>query len=174
MLKKFSYFFILLLILQNSASAHQTSAKTASKTELLPLGDGHISTSPKVGYIFSCQSKFNGGGAFRDGDWIVGDKWNPAAKPTVQGSVMWPDHYFSLKLENTKLLVKSNDLPDHATGIFPINSSDTAYYFDRNPNSISAQSISLNLPSQPKLADQPSCLPMGMIGIALTGIAIFN
>ena len=104
----------------------------------------------------------------------MGDKWNPAAKPTVQGSVMWPDHYFSLKLENTKLLVKSNDLPDHATGIFPINSSDPAYYFDRNPNSISAQSISLNLPSQPKLADQPSCLPMGMIGIALTGIAIFN
>jgi hypothetical protein len=71
-------------------------------------------------------------------------------------------------------VVKSNDLPAHPTGIFPIGYADPAYAFDTNPNSISKQSIVLTLPTNPQLADRPSCLPMGMIGIALTGIAIFN
>lgn len=140
----------------------------------LPLGDGHISTSAKSGYIFSCQTNFHREGAFKDGDWIVGDKWNPSAKPQVKGNVLWPDYYFSIELAGNQRLIKSNDLPDHATGIFPIQYSDPAYSFDRNPNSISKQNIVLTIPVEPKLAQQPSCLPMGMIGIALTGIAIFN
>ena len=45
---------------------------------------------------------------------------------------------------------------------------------DRNPNSIEAQTIALTLPADPKIAAQPSCVPMGMIGVALNGVAIFN
>ncbi len=142
----------------------------------LPLGDGHISTSPKVGYIYSCQTHFsqNAGGAFKSGDWISGDKWNPNAKPKVQGNVTWPNHFFTISTEGNKRIVTSNDLPDHPTGIFPIGYSDPAYSFDQNPNSIIKQSIALTMDLNPKLAEKPSCLPMGMIGIALTGIAIFN
>ncbi len=141
----------------------------------LPLGDGYISTYPKVNYIYSCQTKFGGlGGAQRVGDWIVGDKWYPDSKPKVQGSVAWPEHYFKIINQVDKRVVTSNDLPDHNTGIFPIQRIDPAYYYDRNPNSIYKQNIVLNLPIMPKLADNPSCLPMGLIGIALTGVAIFN
>ncbi len=163
--KQLCYFFIFLLFNFN-AFAHGDG--------YLPLGDGRISTSAKQGYIFSCQTNFNGGGAFRDGDWIKGNKWNPNGKPLVQGSVSWPNHFFTISTQDNKRLIKSNDLPDHPTGIFPIGYSDPAYYFDRNPNSILEQNIVLTMPTEPKLAAHPSCLDMGMIGIALTGVAIFN
>jgi len=28
----------------------------------LPLGDGHVTTSPQIGSVYSCQTSFNGGG----------------------------------------------------------------------------------------------------------------
>lgn len=161
----YKYFFCL-FFLANSAIAHEAA--------YLPLGDGKISTKAKSGYIFSCQTEFHGGGAFRDGDWILGNKWNPDAKPNVQGSVSWPNHFLTIETQGEKRLIKSNDLPDHPTGIFPIAYSDPAYFFDRNPNSILEQNIILTIPTNPKLAAQPTCLGMGMIGIALTGVAIFN
>lgn len=165
-LRRIALYLFLFLATQNSF-AHEGS--------YLPLGDGHISTSPKIGHIFSCQTNFNGGeGSFRDGNWIVGNTWNPSAKPIVQGNVSWADHYFTIETQGDQRLIKSNDLPDHPTGIFPIGYLDPAYSFDRNPNSISKQNIVLTIPTNPQLADSPSCLGMGMIGIALTGVAIFN
>ncbi len=163
MLKKF----LIGLFVCVSANAHETAG-------YLPLGDGHISTSAKAGYIFSCQTNFHGGGAYQDGSWIVGDKWNPNGKPSVQGNVMWPDHSLTIAVEGDRRVVKSNDLPDHATGIFPISSSDLAFAYDRNPNSIIAQKIVLSMPTNPKIAAEPSCLPMGLIGVALTGVSVFN
>jgi hypothetical protein len=170
MFRNLILFSITFLALAFSASAHQTN----SVEEILPLGDGHVSSAPKVGYVFSCKTSFSGGGAKHAGDWIVGDKWKPNSKPIVQGKIMWPDHSFTISDENNQRVVRSNDLPDHATGIFPIGFTDSAYAFDTNPNSISKQSIILTLSKNPQLAAQPSCLPMGMIGIALTGVAIFN
>lgn len=150
-------------------------AARAHETGYLPLGDGHISTSAKVGYIYSCQTNFSGGrGAHAQGDWIVGDKWNPKEKPVVQGQVEWPNHYLSITVEGNKRVVKSNDLPDHVTGIFPIRPTDLAYAYDRNPNSISEQTVVLTMPLNPQIAAEPSCLPMGLIGVALTGVSIFN
>lgn len=166
-LKKMSKkLFLSLFLLASNASAHNTN--------YLPLGDGKVSTEAKSGYIFSCQTEFKGGGAFNAGDWISGDKWYPDNKPNVQGSVSWPNHLFTIETVGEKRLIKSNDLPDHPTGTFPIAYSDPAYSFDRNPNSILEQNIVLTLPTNPKIASQPSCLNMGMIGIALTGVAIFN
>ena len=68
-----------------------------------------------------------------------------------------------------------NGLPKWGTtGEFPISSSDDAYRYDRNPNSIYAQSVSYSLPRHPKAASSAGCLPMGAIGIAKNGVAIFN
>src|SRR5690349_9233481 len=39
----------------------------------LPLGDGHVSTQPLAGSVWSCQSSFNGRGADHIGDWVNGD-----------------------------------------------------------------------------------------------------
>jgi hypothetical protein len=33
----------------------------------IPLGDGYVSTSPKVGYVDSCQTRFGGIGVLKDG-----------------------------------------------------------------------------------------------------------
>jgi hypothetical protein len=58
--------------------------------------------------------------------------------------------------------------------VFPIRPDEPAYQYDRNPNAIRAQNVLLNLPAVPAPAAAPSCLPMGPIGIALSGAAIFN
>ena len=57
-------------------------------------------------------------------------------------------------------------IPDHNTDDFP-----NSY----NPNTITAQSYSYSLPADPQLmTDGVGCLPMGIIGFAINGVAIFN
>ncbi len=139
----------------------------------LSLGDGKISSSPKVGYLMSCQQHWRRP-VMHGGPWIHGAEWNPAQKPSVEGHVVWPDSHISIRTEGNERVIVANNLPDHATGVFPISSSDPAYQYDRNPNSIRAQNILLRLPLHPEAAAQPSCVPMGMIGFATDGVAIYN
>jgi len=140
----------------------------------LPLGDGKVSTSPRVGYVYSCQTAFTGGGATGATPWISGTSWNLTAKPTVQGSVMWPNSHITITLQGEQRVVSANNLPSHATGVFPIAASDPAYAYDRNPNSIQEQTILLTLAANPTAAATPSCVPMGMIGFTLSGAALYN
>ena len=142
----------------------------------IPVGDGKISTSPKAGYLFSCQQRFNpnAGGAQASGDWLVGNFWYPKRKPTVDGSVGWNGAGAKVTLRGAVREVTSNGLPTHATGTFPVSPNDDAYSYDRNPNRIRRHSISLKLPANPQIAAQASCVPMGLIGVSLTGVAIFN
>jgi hypothetical protein len=142
----------------------------------LPLGDGKISPAPTRGYVYSCQQRFNPNapGAFRTGPWIKGDHWTRDGKPQVEGKVTWPNSQISVTREGDKRVVRANNLPDHATGEFPIRPGTEAYQYDRNPNHIGAQEILLTLPAEPQAAAQPSCVPMGMIGFAVSGVAIFN
>lgn len=141
--------------------------------ETLPLGDGKISLQPQVGHIFSCTSSFGSGGALVAGPWISGDTWVPNDKVVVDGAVSWTSEVTITTPEGGRVIV-SNGLPDHTTGIFPITPTDDAYQYDRNPNSIRPQAQTLQLPAFPTIAAQPSCLPMGIIGIGLNGVAIFN
>lgn len=143
----------------------------------LPLGDGKISTEPKKGYVYSCQTRFspNAGGAQADGPWINGATWDLTQKISVQGQVAWPSAWFSVDYSGTTLTLSGNGLPTTGTtGTFPVAKSDPAYNYDRNPNSISAQSVDLSLPNNPKVAEEATCVPMGAIGRALNGVAIFN
>jgi len=71
-------------------------------------------------------------------------------------------------------IIRANNLPSHPTGVFPIARSDDAYRYDRNPNPIRPQNILLTLPAEPLPVPTPSCVPMGMIGFALSGTAIYN
>lgn len=153
-----------------------TAFATAIDTSNLPIGDGKISTSPKAGYIYSCRTAGGGGGAEADGPWIHGTTWNLKEKIAVQGAVSWPTAFFAVDPSNgTSHSLSGNGLPvGSQTGVFPISSSDPAYQYDRNPNTIKSQSISYVLPSSPTIAATPSCVPMGIIGVALNGVAIFN
>ena len=141
----------------------------------LPLGDGRISTTPQRGYVFSCVTDFQGSGAQHAGDWIQGSTWDATRKIWVQGEVLWPNARFSLQTTATERMLSGNALPvGHATGNFPIARSDPAYQIDRNPNTIVEQTLSFTLPLQPTLSASAGCVPMGMIGVALNGVPIFN
>jgi len=149
---------------------------SAHAHDALPLGDGNVSSKPKSGNVYSCQQRFNPNapGAQASGKWIRGNEWAPTAKPIVDGAVAWPNSAITVSLEGDQRLVRANNLPDHKTGVFPVARADDAYRYDRNPNSIREQDILLRLPAVPQLASNPSCVPMGMIGFALTGAAIYN
>lgn len=141
----------------------------------LPLGDGKISAQPKAGYVFSCAHQFRGGGARHSGDWIHGNTWDPSQKIAVQGSVAWPAARFRIVDQATTRELIGNDLPvDASTGIFPIQVTDPAYRIDRNPNAIEQQRVRLSLPRNPQFAARASCVPMGMVGVMLNGVALFN
>ena len=141
----------------------------------LPIGDENVSTSPKKGYIFSCQQNFNEGGAEHIGNWVHNNTWDLTEKIHVEGDVLWPKAVFNITKKGNERIINGNGLPlDSPTGIFPVQLSDPASQIGRNPNYIEKQNYSFSLPLNPTFAAQPSCVPMGIVGIGLNGVAIFN
>jgi len=142
----------------------------------LELGDGKYSTSPQTGYVYSCMAQFNfngTGGQGSEGNWLNGDgTWDATKKAVVDGSVTWPNS-FIITIQGDQRVFTGNDLPDHPTGNFPVSPNDDAYTYDRNPNSIQEQSITLSLPANPTAAAQPNCVG-GEVGIMLSGVVIFS
>jgi YHYH protein len=162
-------------ILPTCAMVTAACSQPIDAHDKLPLGDGKISAKPKSGFVMSCQTRFpGGGGAHRSGSWIQDGYWDPSAKPRVEGKVNWPNAQISISIEGTERVVRANNLPKHPTGEFPIRPGSEAYDYDRNPNHIGEQKILLRMPVQPALAQTPHCVPMGMIGFAVSGVAIFN
>ena len=143
------------------ATGYATTPVSAGAINLkaVPLGDGYVSTTPKVGYVDSCVTSFGGiGGAMVDGPWIdtSAKTWDETTKLAVNGAVKWPASSYRVTVSGGRRLIVFNDLPDHATGVFPIASSDPAYAYDRNGNHIAAQSVSWILPASPKPAGKPA------------------
>jgi len=145
----------------------------AINPKALPLGDGKYTTSgPKRGDIYSCGPHNGGGGAQVNGPWIHGKTWDSTAKVTVDGSVHWKS-VLKIAVSGSKLRITGNGLPSHTTGVYPVAASDDAYQYDRNPNSIRAQSLSYSLPASPKAAAKPSCIA-GPIAVMLTGALLYD
>ncbi len=157
-----------------------SGAATKSATGLpdltqLPLGDGKSSTAGSGrDVLYLCRSQTGGGGAQTNGPWIHGSTYDLTAKFVVDGSVAWPNARFKKKVVKTLLRLTGNGLPtNHNTGAFPVAATDDAATVDRNPNTISAQSIALKLAAKPKRLKRPQCTG-GEVGIATNGVAIFN
>ncbi len=142
----------------------------------LKIGDGNVSTTQaKKGYIFTCSTASGGGGSFKDGNWIKDGYWYPDLKPTVDGSIAWDSASVAFSTTDSKRIITGNGLPKGSTtGIYPIASTDDAYQYDRNPNTISSQKISFELPLNPTTAKTPTCLNMGIIGIMTNGVPMFS
>lgn len=142
----------------------------------LPLGNGkYTSTAAKRGYVYSCVTQFTGGGASKVGSWIHGTTWDETQKIAVKGTVSWPSAVYSITISNGKRVLTGNNLPiNHTTGTFPISKSDPAYLVDMNPNTIKAQQLTYSLPLTPTVNSKASCLPMGVIGVMVSGVPIFN
>ncbi len=158
-----------------------SGATRASATDLtrLPLGDGKVSTTgARRGWIYACNAgNPNGGGAFKDGAWIDTKHklFNQKAKATVDGTVDWPSAAVRFTTSAAGgVTVTGNGLPtNRTTGTFPIASSDDAFSYDRNPNTIKAQTVTYHL-LKGTAAAKPTCLNGGPIGIALNGVQFFD
>lgn len=145
---------------------------------LLPVGDSKYSSSAaKQGYVYVCSGyennlKSDNAGASSRGPWFVGTtQYDINKKAKVRGSVSWQAS-FSNKVSGSTRTIATNDLPNHITGVYPIASSDPAYSYDRNPNSIKSQSMTYSLSASPSYGS-PQCMG-GQSGVMLTGVALFN
>jgi hypothetical protein len=147
---------------------------------LLPVGDGKYSSdSAKKGSLYACSQyalsvQGGGGGAGSRGPWFVSNntQYDLNKKAHVRGSVNWQGTYSSVISGGTRRIA-TNDLPlSHATGVFPIASSDPAHAYDKNPNSIKAQTLSYLLTASPVYGDA-QCMG-GEVGVMTTGVALFN
>jgi YHYH protein len=159
------------------AFAHEISKKDGEgRIDLthLPLGDGMLSSEPAKGKLWPCRIDPGAGGAMKDGPWFNkdGKTYDLTAKIRVSGENAW-DAVFAMKVEDGKRLFTTNDLPSHPTGTFPIGREEEAYKYDPNPHRIKAQEFAFQLPLDPILASEPSCVP-GAIGVLTTGSALFN
>ena len=89
----------------------------------------------------------------------------------------------SITFDGTWVTIKCNALPDHTSAYYPVsnplhaNFSGTTFgggTFSQNPNSISTQNITLKIPVNPVVAATHAATPMGVMGVALNGVPLFN
>jgi len=91
----------------------------------------------------------------------------------VEGTVSWAHQLTITREEDTRRIV-GNGFPNHPTGEFPIGQSTQAYHYDPNPNPVRPQDMRLTLPAIPTIAASASCVPLGPIGMLVTGGVLFN
>jgi hypothetical protein len=143
----------------------------------IPLGDGKVSVdAPAVGSVLSCQQPNpNAPGASAAGPWIHGIAWDATVKVAAKGLLGWPVARITVEVADGSRRIETNGLPvTTKTGVFPIAPDDPAYVFDQNPNAIGEVAIDVKLSATPRPAPKPVCLPLGPIGVALNGVAIFS
>jgi hypothetical protein len=143
---------------------------------ILPVGDGRYTTDePEKGKVYLCNADFvpaTQAGAQSRGPWFIGTtQWNINKKYSVNGHISW-DQQMTNTLGDSRRIITTNNLPSHTTGIFPVVTSDPAYQYDRNPNTIKSQSLTYSLAGNPSYGE-PQCMG-GEVGILLTGVALFN
>ncbi len=86
----------------------------------------------------------------------------------------------SMTVEGANVVIVTKDLPDHKSPYYgagnamheAYNGSNTKFVL--NPNRIIEQQLTFRIPLAPTKAASPSPTPLGPIGIAANGIAIFN
>ena len=156
------------------ASHAAVGSASGENLAALPLGDGHTSTTtPQANYLYECRVLAGGGGAFTNGPWIHGSTYDLSQKVAVSGAVSWPGT-FSARLKGKRVVLSGNGLPKrNTTGVYPIQASDPAYQYDRNPNHISSHTVSLSLSARPSYHSSPACVG-GQVGIITNGVALFS
>lgn len=162
----------LLVLIIVGAGVTGTASAAIDKTRL-PVGDEKYGSSAKRGWVYTCQENFMGGGAQGEGPWMNGDgTWDLTEKIAVRGSVEW-DNVFRSSTSGSIRTLSGNGLPSHTTGEFPVDEDDPAYQYDRNPNSISSQTLRVDLPRNPRRNSSPSCVG-GQIGVMRSGVPLFS
>jgi hypothetical protein len=154
-----------------------TSAGANTSVDETRLPVGKTVKAATVGGLWTCQADNANaaGGANAAGPWFNADgTWNLSKKLAVSGSVSWPAAKVTVTKSGGTIKIVSNDLPTiHTTGVFPIASSDAVYPYDKNPSTIKAQSLQVELTTTPTVQSTPTCIP-GEVGILKDGVALFD
>jgi hypothetical protein len=161
---------------KNQALQEIGKANTISTEDYFAQAQGAIdnraTNAPAVGTIYTCDTEALGNAL--DRPWIdENGVITFSAKPVIEGEEAWNSNLI-ITADAENRAIDGNGLPIHPTGIFPIDPSSDAGGFDANPNSISTYELNHLIPANPQIAEEPSCLPMGTIGIALSGGVFFN
>ena len=132
-------------------------------------------SNPDFLSLWLCGLPANGAGANNARDWTNADgTWDYTRKPVVEGNLTWISE-FNISLDGAgKRVITGNALPNHNTGVFPIDPNSVAYRYDRNANPILARPISFKFPVTPQIAASPSCVNFGAAGVSLTGSVIYH
>ena len=78
------------------------------------------------------------------------------------------------------ITLKSNGVPDHKSCYFPAGDSRFEAYngtnpaFQKNPNTIGTKNFVFRIPANPTVDPAHAATPLGPIGIAVNGVAIYN
>lgn len=89
----------------------------------------------------------------------------------------------SITSDGTYITIKSTGVPDHKSVYYATSNSlyenfngktFGGYTFAKNPNAIATQSLTFKIPLKPAVAANHTATPLGPIGVALNGVAIFN
>ena len=117
-----------------------------------------MADAAKKGSVYLCRTPRAKRVAQERGPWFVNDntEYDINKKVAVDGTVSW-DASYSETMSGGSRVITTNDLPrDHTTGVFPVQPSDPAYQYDRNPNQIAAQSLTYTLSAEPKSNRSPA------------------
>jgi hypothetical protein len=132
-------------------------------------------TMPDLLSLWLCGVPSDGAGNADASDWTNADgTWDYTRKPMVEGNVTWVNEFEIMLDGSGNRIITGNSLPDHPTGVFPIDPSSVAYQYDRNRNEIKARNILFTFPETPQIASEPSCVTFGAAGISLTGSVIYH
>jgi hypothetical protein len=167
-------------VVEEEMKEEETSKDSVNLTSL-PLGDPFILrrdqgvTAPRFGYLWLCGVPANGAGNANARDWTNADgTWDYTRKPVVEGSMTWVSE-FKVTLDGKgNRVITGNALPNHTTGVFPIDLNSLAYRYDRNRNEIKSRNILYTFPETPVVQAVSGCVTFGAAGISLTGSVIYH
>ena len=180
-IKKLYYFFIFISFLglttilgcsdeKNEDEPIQTIGKEQPDLTSLPFGGPLVlrrdlgDRVPMLERLWLCGLPVDGAGNDDASDWTNADgTWDYTSKPQVEGEVKWISEFKAELDGNGKRIITGNALPDHPTGIFPIQRGTKAFEYDRNPNVISEHEVMYEFDAIPKIADEENCVFFGKL-----------
>ena len=147
----------------------------------LRLGDDYLTTStPEIGYLYSCNGKNPGAPGSTESKitWIDFDntRWNLFEKLWLPAGQFNPAKGMYLEtLNGNQIVVEINNLPvDGKIGDWPMSSYKFLTRIDRNPGVPKEQNLSFVFTASPEKADAPSCVSLGAIGVTKNGVVIYS
>ena len=89
----------------------------------------------------------------------------------------------SITNDGTFITIKTNGVPDHISPYYSTTNplyqaysgtTPLGYTFVKNPNTIATQAFTFKIPLNPTVATNHAATPLGVIGVALNGVALYN